>query len=52
MPDAAGSVAQNRGRRSVQRKLYNEEDDEDDKEEDRGKMVQAGNRFHATQAGN
>ena len=29
-----------------------EEDDEDNEEEDRGKMVQAGNRFHATQAGN
>ena len=52
MPDAAGSVAQNRGRRSVQRRLYNEEDDEDDEEEDRGKMVQAGNRFHVSQVGN
>ena len=36
-------MAQNRGRQAVQRKLYTEEIDEEDEEEERGKTVQAGN---------
>ena len=42
MPDAADSVAANRGRRNVQRKLYTEDEDDDGDEEERGKTVQAG----------
>ena len=40
MPDPKDSMAQNRGRQAVQRKLYTEDMDE---EEERGKTVQAGN---------
>ena len=36
-------MAQNRGRQAVQRKLYTEDIDEEDKEEEKGKTVQAGN---------
>ena len=36
-------MAQNRGRWAVQRKLYTEDIDEEDEEEERGKTVQAGN---------
>ena len=41
MPDPAKSLAPNRGRRAVQRKLYMEEEEEEDGE--LGKTVQAGN---------
>ena len=37
-----GSVAANRGRRNVQRKLYTKEEEEDDEDEERGKTFQAG----------
>ena len=43
MPDPTDSMAQNRGRRTVQRKLYTENIDEEDEEEERGKTVQMGN---------
>ena len=43
MPDPKDSVAQNRGRWAVQRKLYTEGINEGDEEEERGKTVQAGN---------
>ena len=35
-------MAANRGRRNVQRKLYNEEEKEDDEDEERGKTFQTG----------
>ena len=35
-------MAANRGRRNVQRKLYNKEEEEDDEDEERGKTFQAG----------
>ena len=43
MPDPKDSMAQNRGRQAVQRKLYTEDINEEDEEEERGKTVQAGN---------
>ena len=43
MLDPTDSMAQNRGRWAVQRKLYTEDIDEEDEEEERGKTVQAGN---------
>ena len=35
-------MAANRGRRNVQRKLYNKEEEEDDEDEERGKTFQVG----------
>ena len=43
MPDPAKSLAQNRGRRAVQRKLYMEEEEEEEEDRELGKTVQAGN---------
>ena len=42
IPDATDSMAANRGRRNVQRKLYTESDNDDDDKEEIGETVQAG----------
>ena len=45
MPEIKGFIATEKGTRSVQRKLYTEEEDPDEEEREKSKNNQAGNRF-------